>query len=647
MQIHWLVLFLVAVTIPASAQFYPFDPAGSVGTGPSGINASGVITGTYAYESFSSHGFVRDPQGNITSFDPTGSVFTIPTSINASGAIAGNYDTATGLYLGFVRDAQGNITSFDVLGSGDTQPFGINARGAITGYYLEDPEGYHGFVRDAQGNITPFDPVGSISTVPGSINDGGAIAGTYQNANSTMMHGFIRDARGNITSFDPTGSTDTLPANINASGVIAGSYFDAVSAVHGFIRDAQGNITSFDPPGSTFTTVAKMNDSGTIAGSYVDAAFNGSAFVRDPQGNYTFFELPWSSAPGPSSINDRGAIVGLYQNYDTTYHGFVGRVPNTTDISNGTGAVSAAVWQNAQRAGVSNVIVQAWRGGSQNSLAEAQLLGAQSAGLNTGAYILLNYFKKDSVEYQIGQAIDAIGSAISDLRFIVVDVETCCGEFTSWKASTAYALNSVIMDPANHIQKAITAGTSGPAAPAWNDAGGTPADGSLVWQDTGKVVIGQRARIDRISAAVSAIQADNLPHGAVIYTAPNKSWQTITGSCGTGWKNNCASLIALPLWDVEYKTFYDGDGLLHCGDGIAGLVPFTPFSFTTWQARSGNQYDWGFASTSNAIIAPSWDEYELGLAPAEKRACNGETNLFGLPASSTFDLDYFDPTLFQ
>jgi hypothetical protein len=268
--------------------------------------------------------------------------------------------------------------------------------------------------------------------------------------------------------------------------------------------------------------------------------------------------------------------------------------------------------------------------------------------LNTGAYILLNYFAKYSAAYQVSQAIDALGSAISDLKFIVVDVEICCGEFTSWKASTSYALNSVIMDPANHIQRVTTAGTSGPTAPAWNDAGGTPADGTVVWQDTGRVVIGKADRIARISAAVSAIQAYNLPHGAVIYTdGPNKSWQTITGSCGTGWKNNCASLIALPLWDVEYKTFYDGDGRLHCGDGIAALVPFTPYCFTTWQARSGNQYDFGLYNPASSSVAPSWDEYELGAAPAAKRACSGESNLFGLPASSTLDLDCFDPTLFQ
>jgi hypothetical protein len=451
-----------------------------------------------------------------------------------------------------------------------------------------------------------------------------------------MMHGFVRDAQGNITSFDPPGSTETEPAIINASGVIAGSYFDAASLVHGFIRDAQGNITSFDPAGSTLTSANGINATGAITGWYINAAFAQYGFVRDPQGNTTSFEVP--GGPYPGSIND--------SDEDHMTHGFVARIPNTMDISNGTGAVSTAVWQNAQHAGVSNVLVQAWGGGSQNSLAEAQLLGAQSAGLNTGAYILLNYFAKDSAAYQIGQGIDAIGSAISDLKFIVVDVEICCGEFMSWKAFTTYALNSVIMDPANHIQKATTAGTSGPTAPAWNDANGTPADGTVVWQDTGKVVIGQADRIARISAAVSAIRAYNLPHGAVIYTDPNKSWQTITGSCGTGWKNNCASLIALPLWDVEYKAFYGGDGLLHCGDGVAGLVPFTPFTFTTWQARSGNQYDLGLYNPASSTVAPSWDEYELGLPPAAKRACGGETNLFGLPASS-LGLDYFDPTLFQ
>jgi len=648
MQIRWLVPFLVAVTIPASAQLYSFDPTGSIATYPTGINTGGAITGWYSDASHVSHGFVRDPQGNITSFDPAGSVLTIPTSINASGAITGNYDSATFSYLGFLRDPQGDFTSLDAPGSTATSAVSINTGGAIAGTYA-DGASYvdHGFVRDPRGNFTSFDPTGSIGTTSSSMNTSGAITGYYYDS-SNVLHGFVRDPQGYLTSFDPTGSTDTQPNSINSGGDIAGFYYDTFGTQHGFVRDPQGNITSFDPTGSADTQAYSINSGGTVAGYYYDASFVPRGFVRDPQGHFTSFDPPGSASTFPLSIIAGGAITGSYWDASNVNHGFVGRAPNTMDISKYTGALSTTVWQNAQQVGVSNVIVQAWGGGSQNSLAHAQLLGAQSAGLNTGAYILLNYFAKDSAEYQIAQAIDAIGSAISDLRFIVVDVEICCGEFTSWKASTSYAINSVIMDPANHIQKVTAAGTSGPTAPAWNDAGEFPADGTVVWQDTGKVVIDQAARIARISAAVSAIQAYNLPHGAVIYTdGPNKNWQTITGSCGTGWINNCASLIALPLWDVEHKAFYGGDGLLHCGDGIAGLVPFTPYSSTTWQARSGNQYDWGFASTSSSIIAPSWDEYELGLAPAAKRACSGESNLFGLPASSTLDLDYFDPTLFQ
>jgi hypothetical protein len=65
--------------------------------------------------------------------------------------------------------------------------------------------------------------------------------------------------------------------------------------------------------------------------------------------------------------------------------------------------------------------------------------------------------------------------------------------------------------------------------------------------------------------------------------------------------------------------------------------------------HSGNQYDWGLKNPGSNIeqLAPSWDEYELGLAPAAVRACGGEPGLFGLSSTSMVDLDYFDPTLFQ
>lgn len=56
-----------------------------------------------------------------------------------------------------------------------------------------------------------------------------------------------------------------------------------------------------------------------------------------------------------------------------------------------------------------------------------------------------------------------------------------------WLASHAYALNDEILDPAGHIQKVTTAGTSGTQAPVFNDSGSTTPDGAgaLVWTDQG------------------------------------------------------------------------------------------------------------------------------------------------------------------
>lgn len=57
----------------------------------------------------------------------------------------------------------------------------------------------------------------------------------------------------------------------------------------------------------------------------------------------------------------------------------------------------------------------------------------------------------------------------------------------SWAANNPYALNTIILDGANHIQKVTTAGTSGASQPAFNDSGSTTAEGphTLVWTDLG------------------------------------------------------------------------------------------------------------------------------------------------------------------
>ena len=56
---------------------------------------------------------------------------------------------------------------------------------------------------------------------------------------------------------------------------------------------------------------------------------------------------------------------------------------------------------------------------------------------------------------------------------------------SGWQASHSYALNAEILDPAGHVQKATTGGTSGTDEPTFNDSGSTTTDNTVTWTDQG------------------------------------------------------------------------------------------------------------------------------------------------------------------
>jgi hypothetical protein len=49
------------------------------------------------------HGYLRSPDGKITTIDPQGSIFTFSSGLNDSGAITGYYLDANNEYHGFLR----------------------------------------------------------------------------------------------------------------------------------------------------------------------------------------------------------------------------------------------------------------------------------------------------------------------------------------------------------------------------------------------------------------------------------------------------------------------------------------------------------------------------------------------------------------
>src|SRR5579864_205282 len=75
----------------------------------------------------------------ITTFDVSGANCTDGVGINTAGTITGFYYVTNPDYYGFVRAPDGTITTFGDVG---TFPTGINARGWIAGYVLP-----HSFVR--------------------------------------------------------------------------------------------------------------------------------------------------------------------------------------------------------------------------------------------------------------------------------------------------------------------------------------------------------------------------------------------------------------------------------------------------------------------------------------------------------------------
>lgn len=163
----------------------------STETEATGINNSGMVTGTYADASFNEHGFVRTKEGTWTSFDVPGGNFGffLPTlSINSSGVVVGSY--FQGSTQGFLWQSGASLITFGVPGAAGTQPSGINSSGAVAGSYQDSSFAYHGFLRTSSGAIYTFSIPNAIGTSVVGINDNGMIAGYYTDANNEN-HGFL------------------------------------------------------------------------------------------------------------------------------------------------------------------------------------------------------------------------------------------------------------------------------------------------------------------------------------------------------------------------------------------------------------------------------------------------------------------------
>ena len=337
------------------------NPGDNNGTYPSGINAWGVVAGTYQSADTVLHGFLRSPGGKFTTFqapgaDTTAGSFngTSPSTINDLGVITGSYYDASGFSHGFLRSPDGKFTTFDVPGVGGygTTPRALNLEGAVVGVYTDSNYSFHAFLRSPDGKFTTWigpdactgnGSEGCYGSGGSNINAFGTIAGGFEdNGGNFVHHSFVRNTEGKLKTFDvPGAGTGSYQGTgcpgcdlgLNQWGAIAGIYSDANSVNHGFLRGPDGKFTTFDAPGAGTASYqgtgcfsdcpVSLNDWGAITGIYIDANYVSHGYLRSPEGKIVTVDPVGSTYTFPAGINDLGSITGYYIDANGVYHGFL------------------------------------------------------------------------------------------------------------------------------------------------------------------------------------------------------------------------------------------------------------------------------------------------------------------------------------
>jgi uncharacterized membrane protein len=240
------------------------------------LNNRGQVVGVSFDDQGSVRSFVKDRHGRVTTFAVPGALATLAVGINDRGQVAGTYCDALprpacppGTTHGFVRQPGGQITTIELPGFASTQVTDINNRGQVVGK-ANDAQGRRvGFLREPGGKVTTI-------VLPGraeldeivAVNDRGQVAGTWVDPSESptpvpnTRHGVVWD-RGRLTRFDVPGSLATGALGINNAGQVTGSYDDAAGRHHGFVL-RRGRFTTIDAPGRTVTDAWGINDRGQV-----------------------------------------------------------------------------------------------------------------------------------------------------------------------------------------------------------------------------------------------------------------------------------------------------------------------------------------------------------------------------------------------
>jgi hypothetical protein len=260
----------------------------------------------------------------FTSFDIPGATSYFVAGINDEGLVAGSWTASDGSAIGFIRAPDGRISTPIVHPDDNTRTTvlrAVNDDGVVAGFYGANVS--NGFLL-TEGKFRTVDFPGAVATALRGINNLGDVSGTYSIVDfNADEFGFIIPRRGPPISFklaDPTG-TGIVVGGINDLRQLVGYYTDATSTLVGFLRQPSGQFVSVIVPGALSTQAYGINDCGIVVGVWGDGS-TAHGFYGRP-GNLHSFDVPGAVATFTQGINNEGHLVGRYATADGVPHAFV------------------------------------------------------------------------------------------------------------------------------------------------------------------------------------------------------------------------------------------------------------------------------------------------------------------------------------
>ena len=207
------------------------------------------------------------------------------------------------------------------------------------------------------------------------------------------------------------------------------------------------------------------------------------------------------------------------------------------------------------------------------------------------------------------------------------------GSIYNWAANSPYNVGQVIIDPANHVQKATQQGTSGGTQPTWNDNFGTTSDGpgspnpppydhGVIWQDEG--VSGGGNFGSSIYTLVTTL--DNTQWGQVLIGASAASTAQNLVDAINGKDSTRGVKFSKPTWEnplVNADAPSGGTFTIRNKSAGSGYVAVL--------AESATNFAWSAGLTSGGSVV----NFSTSVLQVAAQGSSNTANLYYTPGSAS------------